>query len=211
MVPLLHHLPPPKDVTPLRIERFSPYFDRPADFGLPEPRPFSSYADVFPSSTVIEKLAYFFDADYQSAMRDTAGAADALRHEVERWRQSWMTGASPPVLAVHAMPADNSYVLVDSRGLPGTEPLVPLTHGQVALLLSSHLRHRDSIVDWALERRLLVAIDALFVPLPVAEPELFLRLQQSEGTTADAAMGHPLVTAHSVEPTHDPRRPSKPS
>ena len=95
VVPLLHHLPPPKDVTPLRIERFSPYFDRPADFGLPEPRPFSSYADVFPSSTVIEKIAYFFDADYQSATRDTAGAADALRHEVERWRQSWMTGASP--------------------------------------------------------------------------------------------------------------------
>ena len=59
-LPALFHLPPPGGTVPIRFDRFSPYHQRPADYGL-ELEPFPAYKVVYPlDDAALGELAYFF-------------------------------------------------------------------------------------------------------------------------------------------------------
>ncbi len=85
MVPLLMHLPPPMTCVPVRLDRFSPFFQRPADFGLIRIRPAPAYFYVYPlGRRELAKLAYFFDFDYLDG-RNPMSYIDSLQRAVRRW------------------------------------------------------------------------------------------------------------------------------
>lgn len=60
-LPLIIHLEPPSGLLKTQYHRFSPYHERPEDFGI-ETAPFRTYAYVYPlSKEAIADLAYFFE------------------------------------------------------------------------------------------------------------------------------------------------------
>ena len=60
-LPLIVHLEPPGGSGPIRFDRFSPYHERQADYGL-DLRPRKQYSYLYPlSPEEIEGLAYYFD------------------------------------------------------------------------------------------------------------------------------------------------------
>ena len=63
LVPFLTHLPHPQAVVTMLLERFSPYFDKPGDFGIRDVRPKPFYKVVF-DTDVDPRIAYQFDYDH---------------------------------------------------------------------------------------------------------------------------------------------------
>lgn len=94
-LPLIFHLQPPSNVTGIRFDRFSPYHERSAEWGLKlVPNPMYSY--LYPLSIeTIAGLAYFFEDPADQARRtpDENGkrkdrpGLEALKACVSEWKQ----------------------------------------------------------------------------------------------------------------------------
>lgn len=75
-LPLIVHLQPPSAAYPIRYDRFSPYHEHPADYGL-QLLPHKSYSYVYPFSTeAIARLAYYFE---DSSQRRNGGRSSDWR------------------------------------------------------------------------------------------------------------------------------------
>ena len=86
LIPSLVHFNPP-NVMPVQMERFSPYFDRPAEFGIELTGPLAQYRFLYSvSSEALSNLAYAFQHSYLDG-RDPETYVNSLRDAVGRWRQ----------------------------------------------------------------------------------------------------------------------------
>jgi ribosomal peptide maturation radical SAM protein 1 len=81
----LHHLEPPQGCGPVRVDRFSPFFVNPEQFGLCNVRYDRSYAYVYdlPESE-LTNLAYYFEHDYADG-RDPSTYTVGLQEAVDTW------------------------------------------------------------------------------------------------------------------------------
>ena len=85
LVPLLAHLQPPSACTPIRLDRFSPFYMQSDEFGLQRVRPTLAYFYVYPlGRRDLARLAYFFDFDYEDKREPHKYIRD-LNQEVTRW------------------------------------------------------------------------------------------------------------------------------
>jgi len=172
LIPLLRHLEPPSGLSHLSIDRFSPYFDYPAKYGITNIRPMESYASVLPSTADVSKVAYHFVADYLSGARENPALINSIIDEVKNWRAAWESeDAAVPALAVTNL-ADDAYLLLDTRGLENTEQVQFLNREQVSVALTGRRLEDREEVEWALEAGLIVELDSRFVPLVTADPQL---------------------------------------
>lgn len=84
-LPMLFHLPPPNGTTPIRFDRFSPYHQRPAEYGL-RLEPLPAYKGVYPlEEGVLEDLAYFF-RETGGRTREITEFARESKRVTTRWR-----------------------------------------------------------------------------------------------------------------------------
>ncbi|GAB6165810.1 RiPP maturation radical SAM C-methyltransferase [Thermostilla marina] len=104
------HLAPPMAVGRVRVDRFSPFFERPVDFGLTDIRPAEAFRFVYPfSEDVLAGLAYYFRGRYASG-DDPANASAPLLAAVARWQE-----VHPISRLAAADQADGSIVITDTR------------------------------------------------------------------------------------------------
>jgi ribosomal peptide maturation radical SAM protein 1 len=86
LIPSLVHFKPP-NFMPVQMERFSPYFDRPAEFGIELTGPLPQYKFLYSvSPEALSNLAYDFEHRYLDG-RDPETYVGGLRDAVDRWRQ----------------------------------------------------------------------------------------------------------------------------
>ena len=172
LLPLLHHLAPPLGVAPMALERFSPYHSAPAAFGITNVRPTRAHADAFPTCADLGRLAYGFEATYDSAWRQDPALEKALREAVGRWRSAWSTDSrQPPALALTRL-SPSLFLLRDTRGLRGTRPTHVVGIARAAATLSGGSSLDPAAADWAIANRVAVRLDGRHVPLAVAEPHV---------------------------------------
>ena len=117
LVEAIWHLDPPLGIGRLRLDRFSPYHDDPAAFGMENVRPKAALLHLypFPSEDVME-MAYHFDFDYADGRRANAHAGRAL--EITR---AWMADRDRGMLSL-AGTEDGCVRLDESRPTVTTEP-----------------------------------------------------------------------------------------
>ncbi|MER5771865.1 RiPP maturation radical SAM C-methyltransferase [Streptomyces sp. NPDC001985] len=85
--PALHHLTPPAGATRLKVERFSPYFDRPElGFGIPRPAAHYRYVYDLPEAELAD-LVYIFDSPRRGI---TPSCVDRLRRAVDAWADGYV-------------------------------------------------------------------------------------------------------------------------
>jgi ribosomal peptide maturation radical SAM protein 1 len=99
LMPALAHLQPPS-LTRLSVQRFSPYHESPADFGIELLGPAPYYRFLYSvDDETLNDLAYGFDYAYNDG-GDPSGYVDELRAAVERWhsdhRTAWLTYRREP-------------------------------------------------------------------------------------------------------------------
>jgi ribosomal peptide maturation radical SAM protein 1 len=91
VVPALEHLSPPT-LGPLVLDRFSPYHERPGDFGLEIVGPLPYYEMIYPANqATLNDLAYSFQYAHADD-RDPDAYVAPLRRAIEEWRAAHPTG-----------------------------------------------------------------------------------------------------------------------
>src|SRR5262245_14428420 len=91
LTPSLVHLQPP-EFCPVQIQRFSPYFERAADFGIEIVGPMPYYRFIYsvpPPS--LSNLVYDFQHRYRDG-RDPSSYTQRLKEATDRWRTSAASG-----------------------------------------------------------------------------------------------------------------------
>ncbi|HEX8694755.1 MAG TPA: RiPP maturation radical SAM C-methyltransferase [Longimicrobium sp.] len=109
----LTHLSPPRGSGRLRMDRFSPHFERWRDFGFTNVRPLQAYRYIYPfSSDVTFEIAYFFDYDYADGLNPSSyiGPTEA---QLVLWREAALRGASLTL----ALAGDGVMLITDRRGV----------------------------------------------------------------------------------------------
>lgn len=110
MLPAIEFLDPPVACGPIRMDRFSPYFEKPEEFGLINIRPMLPYEFLYPFPREnLMRIAYHFDFDYRPGQAPTGYADDVIRF-VEAWRQKEERG-----LLCSVRRPDGSLLLRDTR------------------------------------------------------------------------------------------------
>ncbi len=84
----LTHLPPPEGYGSLRLDRFSPYFDYPDQFGIRNVRSYKPYRYLFPfEESELFNIAYFFDYDFDGFEKKERWFGP-VRAELDLWKQA---------------------------------------------------------------------------------------------------------------------------
>jgi hypothetical protein len=112
LMPQLFHLSAPCVVLPFRMDRFSPYFNDAASYGLSNVRPYWSYRFAYPGlpEADLAEIAYFFEFDYENG-RDPRAEAEPLVEASAAWHNAQKSGAALAVLG-HA----EQRCVYDTRG-----------------------------------------------------------------------------------------------
>lgn len=102
----LSHLPPPSSASGIRLDRFSPLFERADEYGLCNVQPVPAYDYIYalPKETVT-RLAYFFTFDYVDEQA-VAEYTEDVAVEIKRWQEAYRTLGS-----------DLFYVITGERAL----------------------------------------------------------------------------------------------
>jgi ribosomal peptide maturation radical SAM protein 1 len=87
LIPQLTHLAPPVGASRIRLDRFSPHYDHPEEFGFTNVRPVPAYEAIYPlSAPALGELAYFFAYDYRGD-RTPEAEVNALEQAVAEWKE----------------------------------------------------------------------------------------------------------------------------
>jgi ribosomal peptide maturation radical SAM protein 1 len=103
------HLQPPSGAHPIRLDRFSPYFDAPEEYGITDVLPYPSYSYVYPFDLeALGRVAYFFVFRHKDG-HDPLSCAQPTLNAIAAWVQ-------PQSLSVlHAVPGDQILLIYDTR------------------------------------------------------------------------------------------------
>ena len=176
LIPLIHHLPPPTGTYFLSLDRFSPYINDPAVYGISDLEPAPSYACAFPSSANLRSLAYQFIGKYDCAKATHPELSDRLDSACREWRDAWKAGSPAPALNLTAG-NDGYYSLMDTRDLEGTEMFQFLSEEEARTVLIGGPLDRQPLAEWAIDHKLAVALDGWCVPLAVTDVDTWRRFE----------------------------------
>ena len=176
ILPLVHHLQPPSGLSHLSIDRFSPYFSDPAEFGVRNIKPLRGFYDFLPKGANIELIACYFTAEYRCGAHDHVDLIRRLWQEVRRWRAAWKQDGGIPRQDLKLVRSRGSYLLVDTRDLWRKKKSHALEEEAASALVTAGPYSGSELEAWAVGEKLAVTVDGWFVPLAVAEPKTFLGL-----------------------------------
>jgi len=103
------HLDPPTGWGPVRLDRFSPYFDDPAGYDLVNIRPMTAFMRLYPFAVEeVARIAYYFEYDHADGHASDAHVGDALQLV-----HTWMADDNPGSLSVS--PTPDGLAIEDTR------------------------------------------------------------------------------------------------
>lgn len=110
LFPSIRFLQPPGACGPIRLDRFSPYYDKWQLFGFTRIRPIVPYRFLYPfNDECLSKVAYYFDYDYISGI-----AADTYVRKVLAYINEWQQNPEVGSLSAFSQSADK-LILIDTR------------------------------------------------------------------------------------------------
>lgn len=114
LLPRIAHLQAPGACGPIRMDRFSPYFNEPERFGLTRVRPLPVYRALYPTFTAeaLAGVANYFEFDYQPGFEPSMRAHEVAALAETQRRLGTAAGN------LQALPhADGGLVVRDTRAL----------------------------------------------------------------------------------------------
>jgi len=180
LIPLIPHLEPPDDLFRLSVDRFSPYFERPAEYGLCDLRPNELYHKVFPEGCDLHQIAYHFTAEYASESLAAPELIAELREAITRWHALYTQSESASILLAVVPLGRSRYLLLDSRQLPGVKShqVIGEAQARIALFGSRRVPHDES-VEWAEAHKVVAQRDRRLVPLAITDIETYETLNRA--------------------------------
>lgn len=91
LIPLITHLPPPEATASIRLDRFSPNFEKSEQYGFVNVKPYPSYNYIYPfGSQAVTNLAYYFTFEY-SELQDVDTYTQPVAKEIAIWQEVYET------------------------------------------------------------------------------------------------------------------------
>jgi ribosomal peptide maturation radical SAM protein 1 len=187
LLPLLHHLPPPYGLWPLRLCRFSKYHSFPDEFQITDMQPAEVHQDLYPPHADLDKLAFYFTGKFSAESHENPGVIIRLWKEYQAWANSW---APYEVLNLEFLrpqlhltrSTKDTYILNDSRGLPGGEKRQEISPELAStLMISCPLKDvSQNDLDFMREGGYGVVVDSWLVSLVTAEPSLIKEFEKNK-------------------------------
>lgn len=208
-LPLVSHLQPPNTLCAVRFDRFSPYQQQPAAYGL-DLRPGDGLGCIYPvDATSLNDLAYYFtdqSRPVELALRRFDPGIRRFEVELDRWMNLWdrirrADPAAPPVPSLVAHRTTCGLEISDTRPiarerrfcLAGLDAQVleqcdsaPSRAALARRLRACGVAAGDSSVDAALarlvERSLVLSLDDRLLALPThPQQQAYLAIEEYPG------------------------------
>ncbi len=146
MLPAVKFLNPPCAVGPIRLDRFSPYFNSPEEFGLVNLRPMPPYYFLYPfGKESLMRIAYYYEFDYNSGI-DPAIYAHRVIEYVNEWKNKPENGCLYMVKN-----KDEKLTLFDSRSNASISELKLGKFERVVYEYCDEVRSRGNIIRFLRE------------------------------------------------------------
>ncbi|MCL2742783.1 MAG: RiPP maturation radical SAM C-methyltransferase, partial [Planctomycetaceae bacterium] len=92
LIPLLYHFHPPVAFGRVRIDRFAPYHNNPAQFGIENLRPYRGFRFLYPfEDGVLKRLSYYHEFDFSDG-RKVDEYTEEFLEVVKRWDEEHVKG-----------------------------------------------------------------------------------------------------------------------
>jgi ribosomal peptide maturation radical SAM protein 1 len=143
----IRFLQPPGACGPVRLDRFSPYFNQPESFGMTGVRPMAAYRALYPfAEESLRRIAYYFDYGYRPDVNPRGAAADVIRDA-----HDWRARPEPGSLWAQALEG-GGLALHDSRS-DAPQPQVALSPVEAAAYrYCDEVRSGPSVVRFLRDR-----------------------------------------------------------
>ncbi len=91
LIPSITHLSPPGCAATIRLDRFSPNFDRAEELGFTDIAPYPAYRLIYPfAPEVVANLAYYFTFRYREA-QEPLRYTQPVAEQIARWQRNYAT------------------------------------------------------------------------------------------------------------------------
>ncbi|WP_394691052.1 RiPP maturation radical SAM C-methyltransferase [Hoeflea sp.] len=177
IIPQLEHLQPPTGIGGLSVDRFSPYFDTPENFGISSVEVLGIYDYLFPKA-INRDIAYHFRGNYSSGVRNHPEVFDELEDLIKDWIAKWGRPERPN-FSVFDLDEDKALVF-DTRSF-AREP-IELVNDKTRKILLTGTNELDTGAKRLLDDGWLVHCDEQALPIICPTVEIH------EGKSQDLAM-----------------------
>jgi len=170
----IFHLHPPTAAYALSIDRFSPYFNNPQEYGISNLTPLYSYSEIFPQDSDLFAIAYHFEADFKSESKSNPEFLNRMESMIKKWKGRWnATDRYQPVLHINRL-NDSKFLLVDTRDENISDNFSFIDKGQVvACLFGEEYVSNREVIDWSLEKKVCIMVDECCMPLATTAPHVY--------------------------------------
>ncbi len=174
ILPLIRHLQPPRRFVHMLLMRFAPYVNNQPAFQINNVRPWAVYDAIYPAWADRGRLANYYVGDYPCEAHDHPDMIRAMAREIDAWKQDWKT------TRLMMMAFAGSYAVIDARRLDGENRQHVLDFDRAQDVMTCRPYTESEHQVWAVDNKLGVIIDARYVPLVTASPELLLEFETSD-------------------------------
>ena len=155
IIPVLSHLKPPGHCGPVKLQRFSVFFNHRQDWGIKDVVAAKLYAFLYPfEQQDLDEIAYYFNCDFDGKSEIFA-YTELLRREVKTWQDVWKD-PEPPLLAFRREDENGSgerITMYDSRSCT-TDPELQLNEEMSAIYLSCDKQQHFKSLTGSLRKKM---------------------------------------------------------
>ncbi|MFX1511265.1 MAG: RiPP maturation radical SAM C-methyltransferase [Promethearchaeota archaeon] len=191
IIPYIFHLTPPGygpsgiGTTPLMIQRYSPLFNEFKKYKIGNLRPAEAYSYIFPEKADLQKLALFFDGEFEIVLKNEL--KDEFFSIINEWLKSWKN--DPPNLFLikpneeYCLVGDTRPIATDRRRIIDNEHYKilkelrkPIVEKKVdAYIQSNNLNSQfEELLNW----KYVIKVDNKFLSLLI-EPLRVIELEKT--------------------------------
>ena len=148
LIKLLFHLPPPECVGSLWLERFSPYFQRPEEYGIKITGPGEAYPYVYDHPD-IDHLKIAYDFEFETSTQIDPQLKQELFQTAEEWKQRHQSEQLPYLIFTKAMDFVTVY---DQRSLESIKTRLDGPHAWAFICCNEAPKSVGQIRDYFREK-----------------------------------------------------------
>ncbi|MEM7030938.1 MAG: RiPP maturation radical SAM C-methyltransferase [Chloroflexota bacterium] len=161
IMPYLEHLQPPEGIGPIRIDRYSPYFNDHQRYGIENLQPLPAYRHIYPAHTNLNALAYAFIGDYTTELLSDPEFLGCFRAAVAQWKAQWSKDQTAPLL--QQMDLGNGMLLIHDTRRCAKQTYLVLSESCSNLLAKLEAPVRCSKFDQSQETDLQILLNNHYV------------------------------------------------